>query len=275
MASMERPLPDFDDPPVIETYLGVEFLPLGKWAVPHFGLYWNEIRGEYPRFELQPPLASQIETFGKETRQPQMVTLELLAQPPTRCWFIDKSGSRLIQVQNDRFIHNWRKMGPTDTYPHYENIRPVFEREWNRFCDFLKANEIGSPEVRQCEVSYINHLDQGQGWQKFADLQEVVPSWSGVFSEGFLPAPEAIDVTTRFLLPNNQGRLHIHVQPAIRHADAKEVLQLTLTARGRPASADFADVLKWLDLGREWIVRGFADITTTKMHKLWKRRKGT
>jgi hypothetical protein len=76
-------------------------------------------------------------------------------------------------------------------------------------------------------------------------------------------------------MPNNQGRLPIKLQSAIRHADAKEILQLTLTARGRPASSSLDHVRRWFDLGREWVVQGFADFTTAKMHQLWRRKKGT
>jgi uncharacterized protein (TIGR04255 family) len=159
MTSMLRTLPHFDDPPVVETVLGVEFVPLEKWHIPHFGLFWHDIRGEYPRFEVQPPLASPIEKFGQEAGPPQRLALEMLTHPPVRCWFIDRSEKRLLQVQNDRFIHNWRKAGSVETYPHYENIRPLFEREWERFCLFLKSHDLGTPEVRQCEVTYVNHID--------------------------------------------------------------------------------------------------------------------
>ena len=67
------------------------------------------------------------------------VTLGPVAHLPVRRWFIHKSETRLLQVQNDRFIHNWRKVGPADEYPHYETIRPIFLTEWTRFYGFLEA----------------------------------------------------------------------------------------------------------------------------------------
>jgi len=63
----------------------------------------------------------------------------------------------------------------------------------------------------------------------------------------------------------------ITLKPAIRDADGMEILLLTLTARGKPAGSELADVLEWLDMGRRWVVRGFADFTSQKMHTLWKR----
>ena len=47
--TMSADLPSFDAPPVNETVLGVEFTPLAKWSIPHFGLFWSRIRDEYPR----------------------------------------------------------------------------------------------------------------------------------------------------------------------------------------------------------------------------------
>jgi uncharacterized protein (TIGR04255 family) len=277
MIDTGQPLPDFGAPPVVETALSVEFAPLGKWGIPHFGLFWNEISSEYPRFETQPPLSSQIERFGKPAKLPPQITLELVTQLPVRCWFIHKSETRLLQVQNDRFIHNWRKKvgtaGTADTYPHYENIRPIFEREWNRFLEFLRAQDMGTPEVRQCEVTYVNHIDPGNGWNTLADLPGVIGTRLGAGTEQFLPPAEAVGLNAVYILPNEQGRLRVQLDTVFRHVDAKETLQLTLTSRGRPASSQMADLLRWFDLGREWVVRGFADFTAAKMHTLWQRKK--
>jgi hypothetical protein len=65
--------------------------------------------------------------------------------------------------------------------------------------------------------------------------------------------------------------LRITVQPALRHADQKEVLQVTLSVRGQPKTSCLEDILEWFDFGREWVVRGFADFTSEAMHQRWKR----
>jgi len=38
-----RMLPDFNEPPVIETVLGLQFDSLESFSIPHFGLYWSKI----------------------------------------------------------------------------------------------------------------------------------------------------------------------------------------------------------------------------------------
>ena len=73
-------------------------------------------------------------------------------------------------------------------------------------------------------------------------------------------------------MPEQDGRLHVDLQHAIRNVDLQEILQLTLTARGRPQGGTSADIVAWMDRARGWVVQGFADITTPRMHQLWKRK---
>jgi hypothetical protein len=48
---------------------------------------------------------------------------------------------------------------------------------------------------------------------------------------------------------------------------------MTLTARGFPIrvaeTSDIEAAFAFFDLGREWIVKGFKDLTTPAMHKVW------
>ena len=196
-----------------------------------------------------------------------------MQQPEVRCWFVDKSQSRLIQVQRDRFVHNWRQIPGEGKYPRYENaVRPGFVSIWTRFREFLDAQSITPPVIQQCEVQYINHIELEGGWQTFADVVDALRSWPGAKDKSWLPLPENIVVNTSYLMPNASGRLRIIMQPAIRNLDGKPVLQLTMIARGRPISSETSDILRWFDLGREWIVNGFVDFTSKKMHQIWKRR---
>ena len=57
--------------------------------------------------------------------------------PLPRCWFLNDTETRLIQLQADRFIHNWRKVTGKEEYPRYEAIRDEFIDRWDEFCMFL------------------------------------------------------------------------------------------------------------------------------------------
>lgn len=273
MTNPKRDLPEFNEPPVIETVLSVQFVPLQNFSILHYGMYWAKIRADYPEFSIQPPIAHIIEQFEEEQKQvsPQ-IGFEFIAAPEVRYWFIDPPKNRLIQVQKDRFIHNWRKLKDDDIYPRYDHLKPKFKEEWQRFCQYLEDEKIGIPDVNQCEVTYINHIEVGKGWKSLGDVDKVFSYWTGKASEAFLPKPEKVDLNVRYVMPEKKGRLHIVMRPAIRPQDAKEILSLELTARGRPNSSRLEDILEWFDLGHECIVRGFTDFTTKEMHKIWGRR---
>jgi hypothetical protein len=71
-----------------------------------------------------------------------------------------------------------------------------------------------------------------------------------------------------FRLPDKMGRLHTTLKMASTK-DGKKVMLFELTARG------FGDVSidEWFAMGREWIVRGFTDLTTDSMQKaIWQRK---
>ncbi len=272
MPEHNRTLPKYSQPPVIETVLGVQFRPLSNFSIPHIGLYWAKIREKYPDYEVQPPLGQVIEEFGEGQRKRVGVGFDIAQFPEFRCWFKEGSGTKLIQLQRDRFLFNWRKVKDEDVYPRYENIKPNFSASWEEFCRFLAEAGFDKPEVNQCEVTYVNHIHLGQGWKSYGELKNVVACWSGEHSGRFLPEPESVNIGTRYVLPNGKGRLHVLMQPAIRRTDAKEILQLNFTARGKPESSALPHLLEWLDLGHEWIVRGFTDFTSKVMHDQWGRQ---
>jgi uncharacterized protein (TIGR04255 family) len=265
---IKRTLPDYDDPPVTETVVGVRFSPLTPFTTRLFNLYGKSISDEYPNVEIREPIARTSEEFGK---RPRVSPVEILKGANFRCWYIDKTETRLIQFQRDGFFHNWRKIQEDDLYLHYDNTKPTFEKHWLAFCEFLKTQKLMHPAVDQCEVTYINHIEIGRGWESFGELNRVVSCWSGQYSGSFLPDPESVAISVQYVLPEN-GRLHVNVQPAIRKKDAKEILQLSLTARGKPKTSDVKDLGAWMDLGHEWIVNGFTDFTTKAMHEQWRRK---
>ncbi len=267
-----RTLPDFEDPPIVETVLGVQFAPLQGWGIPHFGLYWNEVKDEYSNFQVQPPLPVDFGvSIGLEMAPRAAPLLQVTAGAPVRCWFFNQARTRLIQVQNDRFMHNWIKTAEAQPYMHYEDVRPIFHREWQRFIAFLDRQHIEKPAMVQCEVTYVNHLDRGKGWSAFGELPSVIAPWSGVGSTGFLPPADAVVLNVRYPI-SEQASLSVIVEPAIRHSDGKQIIQMRLTATLLSRSIDVEDVCRSLDLGRSWVVSGFADLTTEHMHEVWKRR---
>ncbi len=269
---MPAPMPSYKNPPVVETVLGVEFRPLTKWSIPHFGLFWQKVRDSFPRFESQAPLVSQIEQF--ELPKQQVPSIELVDQLESRVWYISEDDRRLIQLQRNRFLHNWRKGDSDVEYPRYEKtILPSFQQHWSRYLEFLDAEGLDSPNVIQCEVTYVNHIPKGDGWTTIADWHQVFRMLGASAAQEFLPAPESGKFNLNYVIADKKGRLRVTANSAVRNSDGRQIIHLQLTARGNPSSSSTNDIVAWLNLGREWIVRGFTNITTESMHKIWEREQ--
>ncbi len=280
MTKMDAPRPDFRDPPVVEVALSVQFDSLGKLRTPQIGLLWKEFRDRFPVTEEHAPLDAVVERFGAPRVRKGVARIEMLESPPTpRCWFLNDAGTELIQVQHDRFVHNWRETGTEAEYPRYEHIRSTFEAELKRFDEFIAREQIGEFTPNQCEVTYVNHIAGGKGWQIHGDLGNVITVFQRSFSDEFLDVPEDTGLRLRFLIPDDAGqpigRLHVSLNSGYRSSDDQPLFILNLTARGAPRGGGIDGVLGFLDLGREWVVRGFASVTTPTMHREWGRRNDT
>lgn len=273
MIKPKTPLPDYERPPVIEVACGIQFEPLANFQATTFGLFWQTIRDEYTQAEEMAPLPKVIEQFGAVTKtsQPQ---IEILGTPPLpRMFFVHKIPSWLIQLQRDRFLHNWRKEKDEDVYPRYPVVFEKFWKAWETFLKFCNAENLGEPSVNQLEITYINPIPVSHGWKNLGDLGKVFPDVGWRCEERFLPTPDSIALRLSFALPESQGRLHVSLKHAIRVDDSQPVLLCDLTARGVPTIKDSSAIREWFDLGREWIVRGFADLVDKEAQKdQWGRK---
>jgi len=263
-------LPDFDDPPVVETVLSVQFEPLPLVQTAHLGLLWNEYRPFFPKSEEGLALEPVIERFPENPMARVGLRFRALESfPIPRIWFTNEMGNEMIQVQNDRFIKNWRKGEERDQYPHYdETIRPHFDRDFGIFLAFLEKNKLGTPHVNQCEVTYVNHILAGHGWDRFGEVDKLFTFWRS--EDGTPPGPpEDLRLHVRFVIRDKEGlpvgRLHVDVQPAVRTSDHHPMYVMHLTARGQ-----IGDSVGFFDIGREWIVTTFKRLTTNSMHKIWR-----
>lgn len=273
---MSRLLPDFLRPPLAEVVLGVQFEPLPGFKSLHSGLYWQRIRSQFPQVEERSPLQPVIERFGGKPPRDLKIQWEVHETPsPSRYWFLNEVGDQLIQLQPDRFLHNWRKRGVEDSYPRYESIRQVFQEELERFQVFLADEDLGEVKANQCELTYVNHITRDGVWSGHGQLDRVLTRVSGPAAGDFLGEPEDGRLALRFVILDGderpRGRLHVVTRSGFRSSDGEPLTILELTARGQPLREGVEGVLAFLDLGREWIVRGFDSITTPAMHKLWGR----
>jgi uncharacterized protein (TIGR04255 family) len=274
VTSRPKDLPDFRKPPVAETVLSLQFEPIPGLTSAHLGLLWERFRKELPLIEEHTPLPPVFERFDPPSPAQVEVTIE--EKPPVpRDWFVNDTKTELIQMQSDRFIHNWRKMEDIEPYPHYEPIREKFRSEVAVLEGFLGDEKLGTLTVNQCEVTYVNHIEPSRMWAGHGQLEKIFSMWSRLVNPSFLPDPEDAGLHVRFVIPDGTGkpigRLHAIAQPAWKKTDNSPILTLNLTARGAPIGEGIEGAFAFFDLGRRWIVKGFTDLTTPEMHRVWER----
>ena len=191
-----------------------------------------------------------------------------------RVWFVNEEKTELLQVQPDRFVHNWRKVGEGDAYPRYERIRDRFRQDVSAFEDFLKEEHLGELRVNQCEVTYVNHIERAGVWEHHGEIEKLLKNWAPLPATAFLPLPEDAVLRWRYRIDGDDGplgRLHVTAQPSWNVADDKPVWAMNLMARGAPIGHGIEGAFKFFNLGREWVVRGFADLTADSMQRCWER----
>lgn len=266
MPGQPEELPEFDDPPVVEVVLGVQFEHIKGLRGPVLAS-WEDIRARLPEWTEHEPVDLRTELSGPVRRKTPEVRLIFAGLPQIRSWFTNEAGIELLQIQQDFFAKNWRRIDCE--YPRYPTLRAQFERDYLSLERLVGAKLDETIVPIQCEITYINRISLTD-----ISLHDVMVGWSGMPAAGFLPLDsDTFEIAQSFqmkgLSPSQAGRLHIHAQKAQR--DDESFLVLNLTARGTPLSENADGVMTWFDLAREWIVRGFADVTDSAAHHHWKR----
>jgi len=182
----ERPsgLPDYERPPVVEVAIGLQFVPIAGFSQAHIGAYWQLIRSEYPKTLDQMRLDSPVENLYGSTAPVFPFPFLIGATPRVnRSWLISGNDELLIQVQDDRFWHNWRlKDGE---YPHFEALLALFQSKYREFGSAMESMELPTPHPIQAEVAYFNWIAE----QPITTFLRPVTS-AEVTVEGVGPIPE-------------------------------------------------------------------------------------
>jgi len=247
----------------------VPLMDLSAFALGAFG-------EEFPIRQEQPPMRMVSESFDN----PQTVQLHLMlgllsGQSPVRLWLQSEDQSRLIQLQTDWMACNWQKAGGAGEYPRYGVIEEFFLSAWGKVADFAAEQTGVVPTPLQCELSYINQILPGELWDRPGQLSRVLTLAGD--PNGFLPEAEDGQLAFRYRIPHggrDVGRMYVQAVPAVRPADMTPVIQLNLTARGTPLVEGREGMVAFFRLAHEWIVRGFAAVTTeAAQERMWERRR--
>ncbi|MEP2877959.1 MAG: TIGR04255 family protein [Roseibium sp.] len=269
MISRPKYLAEFNKPPINEVVLGAQFSIPSSYNQIYAYKIWELFKDDFPSVEIHSPLEPTFETFGFPISQKVGINV-LSGGRHDRFWFISDDSRELIQFQEDRLLHNWRKdPDPNHTYPRYEYIREKFEAELSRVEDFFVSLDQQHLMCNQAEITYINIFkiqDSGlcrlDEWVRFLDFSPFSPDdYSSWWSDTILDEDE-----------NPIARLSCEMKTGYNQ-EREKIANISLTVRGKPHSGNISSTLDFLDMGREIIVDRFSKITTEKAHNVWERVK--
>jgi uncharacterized protein (TIGR04255 family) len=277
MSENIQSLPRFRKPPVVETVLGIFFRPLGALTSAEQGVFWDQhFRLKFPKLEERSPLTEMRERFGEERLTPgSPVRWRVMDRPDVpRLWAESNDGQHVIQIQKNAFFSNWLKAADDTTYRPYEERRQEFSQYLGRLEEFLRERSIGEIEPTSWAVTYVNHIDYLGLDYLASEVAKTLTVWTNEFGDDFLRESDSLTLSFAFPMPGNSGRLNVSLSPVVLLKDRKrQVLRLDMTARGQLEKKDVAAALSAIDLGHEWVVRGFASLTRPEMHRVWEREQ--
>src|SRR5512142_1132402 len=109
----EVDLPEYLKPPVVEVVCGVLFEPVPGFTLPYLGRLWERFPKEFATPTEADPLSPIVETFSPIP----VVRIDPNVYRVPRLWFMNERSDQVIQIQRDRFLCNWRKVGDDHEYP--------------------------------------------------------------------------------------------------------------------------------------------------------------
>lgn len=262
---MKRPenLPDFENPPINEVVMGVQFAPVQGYQQINAGEVWNLFKKDFPIVQEQPAIPPSFETFGFTS--PPISFGFMSGANHDRFWFLKDDQRQIIQFQQDKFLHNWRKVGiDEEKYPRFENIISNFSAELKTLEVYFQKNfSTPSISVNQCEIAYINFIYK-------SDVGDIPLNEIFAFLN-FENEPNELSCSfsKHILNPKGEprGRVVCNIEQGV--GPKGPMHRLSITAKGAPNGNGISDALLFIQEGREKIVHLFKEITSPTVHKLW------
>jgi uncharacterized protein (TIGR04255 family) len=270
----ERSRPSFRRPPVNEVVCSVTFRPLASFQVTHYGLFWEQIRQEYPQSRTVAPLGDPGVPIEVQPGTAITVPVQVQVNAPEypRVWLISPDETCLVQLQPDRLLFNWRQRKEGQPYPRYTTVSQKFRDIFFRFQKFAAEQGLGSITVRNAELAYVNIIKRGTGWSDLSQLGSVFPDLSWRTQSRFLPVPDAVAFQSKHAMDG--GTLNLSLQTATSKSAGEQAIRFDLSAQSGLYDLQGDNLFSWFEKANVWIVDGFIDVTSEMMQReVWERER--
>ena len=261
MKTTEHPTIEYDNPPINEIVCGIRFDSIKQLRSGHLGVLWQKFRPDFPKIEDRNSVGSVPKV---DSENPDQV-------PLPRVWFIHKNENELIQVQRNWFLHNWRKIQSDDKYPGYQKVIENFERYLDCFQEFLIEENLGNLVAKEYELTYIDLIPKGQGWENLGDLEKIFPNLLSLTKQGILSNDvKVINWQTILALPNGLGQLGIAIRSANQVSNNQQLLHIEFKALSNRSNQPMRS---WFEAAHNIITKLFSNLVSDEIQETFWRRK--
>ncbi len=261
--------PHFKRPPIFEQAIALVFEPLREFSIVDPGLFWPQVREEFPLSETAPRLPTSVELFDEPEAQMQFSAHPAVQLP--RTVLKSSSESELIQLQDNRFVFNWVRASEDAEYPRFEK---TIERLWvlySKWAKFCEERYGVAPRLRQCELTNVNVIPVADFGSSFADMHlafAVDPfDWRvpGLVAETYVRqrVHRMVDEESQPL-----GRLHSVISPVYGPKN-EQAFHFELTARSAPEINSLEQARVFFDHAHIMINAAFMASVTKHMRDVW------
>jgi uncharacterized protein (TIGR04255 family) len=263
--------PKFNEPPLVEQAIVVAFDAVQGFELSDYGLFWREIREDFPLTETASRLETAVESFDQNMMLETSITFMPMAMP--RAFYRNSTGG-LVQLQNDRLGYNWVK-NDANEYPHFESTRATFNELFEKLVSYCRTRDLPELKIRQCEVTNLNIIPVKDFGDSFADIGKAF-----VVDPLDMKVPFLINETYtrarqhRIVDDSHQaiGRLHSVITPVFDPVKSIAAFKFELTARSGPTLDTIKKANAFLDSARSALNAAFLATTTSKMRSKWREQ---
>ena len=257
-------------PPLIETYIGAHFENNIGFQTLSLYDFWEKLGCDrFSSYSEHSPL--------DPLPKPNTHTFDFRTIPPMRRFWFEGGDDKeyLVQVQEDRFIYNWRKQQGKNigSYPRYEKVRDAFFDYYSTFEDSLMKEVKKVPS--HLELGYINLIEIPD--QRIENVEQVFVGLS--LEKCILKKSErtlssgGIAYRSIFNIDKESRALTMDISVRQNPQTGKLYFYFELKVTG-PFSGDIKDfekieMVEWFDGARKHISSAFQNMTTEKMQEQW------
>lgn len=265
--------------PLDELVIGVQFSSpvISESAI--LSRLWSTFRDEFPSLEIQPAVPPFEETFvSPEEFEPGAVEQQIFVGPsmPQRFWFASQDERRLVQVQSDRVLVNWRKRDDTDAYPRFDEIGGLFDSRLDDLYAAVREADGEEPHASLCEVTYINIVDAESGTggaagrRPLSDFLTMVRDVNPLGTDSV----EETSLQQAYVIADSDsrpvGRLRVSAAPGLRASDRRRIFAVHFSVRLRPESPDREGVSAAVSRAHQILRSNFEVFTTAEAQASWR-----